>query len=363
MKKIFTVSALLFSISVAASAATPLIKFDWEKAVSLYKQGQLREAIAEFRKVLEEFPDHSDSWKFVGLSYYQLKEYKSAIEPLEKALTLKRKDGRNDPDLYRAIGQSYMLIKEYNKALPYLEDLVRVQMNVGANFYMLGVTYANLNRAEEASAAFQKAVKLDPKDSESLYFLGVQYFREGKLNDAIVTLRSGIAADPKNPEMLGLLAESLLRQGAAESDEKKANAYFEESIRVATSLKILREDAATLELLGRAYLAAKRYTNAEMTLSRALETSKTPSAALYFNLGFAHAQNKVWARASEMLSQADKLNPGDLNTLYYLGYVYENLRQYPKALDAYNRAFEASGRSNADLKASIDRVTPLAKQP
>ncbi len=362
MKKIFAVSALLVSIFAATSAAAPFIKFDWEKAVSLYKQGQFREAIAEFQKVLDEAPDHSDSWKFIGLSYYQLKDYKSAIRPLEKALELKRKETRNDPELYRAIGQSHLLLKDYEKALPYFEDLARVQMSVASNFYMLGVAYANLNRAEEASEAFQKAVKLDPKDSESLYYLGVAHFRGGRLNEAIAALRSGVAADPKNTEMFGLLAESLLRQGANEDDEKKASSYYEEAVRVATNLKNLREDAASLELLGRAFLSAKKYTNAEMNLSRALEVSKPPSAALYFNLGFAHAQNKSWARAAEMLSQADKLNPGDFNTLYYLGYVYENLRRYPQALDAYNRAFEASGRSNADVKASIERVTPLAKQ-
>src|SRR5215813_2754363 len=115
MKKTFAISALLISISVASFAAIPSINsnrpvmFDWERAVSLYKQGQFREAIAEFRKVLDEYPDHSDSWKYIGLSYYQLKEYKSAIQPLEKALELKRKDNRTDPDLYRALGQSHML--------------------------------------------------------------------------------------------------------------------------------------------------------------------------------------------------------------------------------------------------------------
>jgi tetratricopeptide (TPR) repeat protein len=361
MKKVFVVSALLISISVATSGATPIVKFDWEKAVSLYKQGLFREAIAEFRKVLEE-TEHADSWKFIGLAYYQLKDYKSAIQPLEKALEIKRKDNRNDPDLYRALGQSHMLLKNYDKALPYFQTLVRIQMNVAANFYLLGVTYANLNRAAEASEAFQKSVQLDPKDADSWYYLSVAHFRAGRLTDAIVTLRSGIAADPKNVEMLGLLTESLLRQGANENDEKKANSYYDEAIRVATTLKTLREDGASLELLGRAFLSAKKYTNAEMTLARALEVSKPPSATLYFNLGFAHAQNKSWARAAEMLAQADKLNPRDFNTLYYLGYVYENLRRYQQALDAYNRAYETSGRSNADLKASIDRVTPLAKQ-
>jgi tetratricopeptide (TPR) repeat protein len=361
MKKLWPLTicaALLFLMSTAGAAGS----FDWERAVSLYKQGQFREAIAEFQKVLDEYPEHSDSWKFVGLAYYQLKDYKSAIPPLEKALAFKRKEGRNDPDLIRALGQSHISINQYEKALPYLETLARVQMSAAANFYMLGVAYSNLNRAEDAAEAFQKAVKLDPKDSDSWYYLGVQYFRNGKLNDAITSLRNGLAATPKNPEVLGLLAEVLLRQGANETDERKANAMFEEAIRVSTTLRSVQDNAASTELLGRAYLAAKKYTNAEMTLSRALETTKQPSAALYFNLGFAHSQNKSWARAAEMLTQADKLNPNDLNTLYYLGFVYENLRRYPQALDAYTRAYEASGRSNADLKASIDRVSPMAKQ-
>ena len=105
MKRIAVVILLgMMSILVLAAG------FDWERAVSLYKQGQFREAIAEFQKVLAEYPDHADSWKFVGLSYYQLKEYQPAIEPLEKSLALKRKDNRIDPDLFRALGQSYLAL-------------------------------------------------------------------------------------------------------------------------------------------------------------------------------------------------------------------------------------------------------------
>src|SRR5262245_39676188 len=216
--------------------------FDWEKAVSLHKQCKFRSAIEEFQKVVKEVPDHADSWKFIGLAYYQLKEYQSAIQPLEKAQEIKRKEGRNDPDLVRALGQSYLSLKKYEQALPYFETITRMQMNVAANFYMLGVIYANLNRPEEAAEAFQKSVKLDPKDADSWYYLGVQHFRKGRINEAIVSLRNGIEASPKNPEMLGLLAEALLRQGAAETDENKGNALFEEAIRVATNLKAVRDN-------------------------------------------------------------------------------------------------------------------------
>src|SRR5205085_8067432 len=84
----FTLALPLVYQLAAAAKAAPLVRFDWEKAVSLYKQGQFRAAISEFQTVLTEFPEHADSWKFVGLAYYQLKEYDPAIAPLEKALTI-----------------------------------------------------------------------------------------------------------------------------------------------------------------------------------------------------------------------------------------------------------------------------------
>ena len=359
MKRIAIIALLEIILAVVPALA---LAFDWERAVSLYKQGQFREALGEFQKVVTEYPDHSDSWKYIGLSYYQLKEFKAAIEPLDKALTLKRKENRFDPDLFRALGQSYLALNQFELALPYFETLTKSQANVAVNFHLVGVAYSNLNRPDEAADAFGKAARLDPKDADTFYYLGVQQFRTGKIEEAIVTLRSGLSADPKNTEMLGLLAESLLRQAANQTDERKTSAMFDEAVRLATNLKSLKDDTAAAELLGRAYLAAKKYAQAEALLSKALEGTKQPPATLYFNLGFSLAQIKSWPRAAEMFINADRLNPGDVNTLYYLGYVYENQRRYPQALEAYTKAFEASGRSNSDIKASIDRVTPLAKQ-
>jgi tetratricopeptide (TPR) repeat protein len=337
---------------------------DWEKAVSLYKQGQYRAAITEFQTVVAEFPDHADSWKFIGLAYYQLKDYTPAVAPLEKGLQLKRNEGKTDIDILQALGRVEIALNRYDRAAPHFETLTRVQKadkSTAVNYYLLGVCYANLNRQSDSDAAFRQATKLDPTDGDAWYYLGTQHFRANRFSDAIAALRSGVTANPKSAEMQGLLTESLLRQAAALTDERQALALNEEAIRTATALKALREDAASLELLGRAFLAAKKYTNAEMTLESAVAASTKPTAALFFATGFAHAQNKAWARAAEMLANADRQQPGDFNTLYYLGYVFENQRKYAQALDAYNRAFEASGRANADVKASIDRVTPMVR--
>lgn len=333
---------------------------NWDKAVSLYKQSQYRESIVEFRKVINEIPTHSESWKFMGLAYFQVKEYDLAAEALTKAYDLKKADGRTDNDILSALSRCYIGSNKFEKALPRLEALVKQQPEAANNFYLLGVAYANLQRPSDAVTALKNAVKLDPHDMDSWYYMAALQLKNKMTDDAIVSLKGAVAASPKNVEMITLLTETQLRKAVAETDPARSNLAFEEAIKSANKLKSVRDDGVSAELLGRIYLAAKRYTSAELTLSRALTLTKEPTANLYFNLGLAHAQNKSYARAAEMLLQADRLGPGNVDTLNYLGFVYENLRKFQMALDAYSRAFELSGRSNQEIKEAIDRVTPFA---
>ncbi|MFZ4987032.1 MAG: tetratricopeptide repeat protein [Blastocatellia bacterium] len=335
------------------------IAFDWERAVSLYKQGRYQEAIREFEQVLSEHPDHPDSLKYTGLAWFQLKEYQRSIEPLGRSLQLKQREGRNDPELIRALGLAWISLGRYEEALPFLETITRLQLDNAANHYLLGVAFANLNRDEDAIFALRRSLQLNPRDTDTIHYLAGRLFQTGRLREAIGLLRRGLAIDPRKPELLGLLAESSLRNGASAGDEKLAQADFNEAVRAAKALTTIRNDGSTLELLGRAYLAAKNYPLAESTLMRAFELTPSPGAALCFNLGFAHARTKSWNRAVERLVQADRLVPNDVNTLYYLGYVYENLRRYQPALEAYTRAWDLGGRSNPELKTSIDRVSVL----
>lgn len=333
----------------------------WDRAVSLYKQAQYRESIAEFKRVLQDSPNHADSHKYIGLSHFQLKEYEQALAPLQKAMDLRKAEGRSSPEVLMALSRCYLQLIQPAQALPHLDSLIKQQPDVAVNYYLLGFAYANLKRTNEAVQALKTSVKLDPKDADTWYYLGVVQHRAGNLDGAVEALRGAVAASPTNLETMTLLCETLVRRGMAEADPAKANALYDEAIKTAVKLKAQRDDAASTELLGRIYLAAKKYTSAELTLSRALTMTKQPSAPLYFNLGLAHAQNKAWARALEMLLQANRLQPADVNTLNYLGFVYENLQRYPQALAAYNQAYEASGRNNAEIKEAIDRVTPMIR--
>ncbi len=361
MKKLIYVWLILVISLVAVPVSAQSDTASWERAVSLYTQNQYRESIVEFKKVLAEFPTHADSWKYAGLAHFQIKEYEPSIESLTKALELKTAEGQGDVDILPALSRSHLALNHFQLALPYLETLTQKQPDIANNHYLLGFAYANLNRLKEAATALKAAVRLDPKDSGAWYYLGVLSLKANQLDEAITSFRNGSTAAPDNLEILNLLAEALVRKGLKEADAAKANNIYDEAIKVATRLKSLKDDGDAAELLGRIYLAAKKYTSAELTLSRALTLTKEPPATLYFNLGFAHAQNKSWSRAAEMLLKADKLNPANIDTLNYLGFVYENLQKYSLAMDAYTKAFEASGRNNAEIKAAMERIAESLK--
>jgi tetratricopeptide (TPR) repeat protein len=363
MKKLVYVWVILVVLLTGGSASAQSDTASWERAISLYTQNQYRESIVEFKKVIAEFPSHSDSWKYAGLAHFQIKEHEAAIESLTKALELKSSEGQSDIEILPALSRSHLALNHFQAAIPALEILTQKHPEIANNHYLLGFAYANLNKLKEASVELKTAVKLDPKDSGAWYYLGVLSLKSNQLDDAITSFRNGNTADPNNLEILNLLAEALVRKGLKEADVIKANTVFDEAVKIATRLKSLKDDGESAELLGRIYLAAKKYTSAEMTLSRALLLTKEPPATLYFNLGFAHAQNKAWSRAAEMLLKADKLNPANVDTLNYLGFVYENLQKYPQAMDAYTKAFEASGRNNAEIKAAMDRIAESLKMP
>ena len=204
---------------------------------------------------------------------------------------------------------------------------------------------------------------LDAGNVAALQFLAGRSIREGRPAEAIPRLRTGLTNAPKQAELWGLLTEALLRQASELPDEKERRPLLEEAIRSATTLTSLREEPAAFELLGRAYLAASRYPQAETALTRSLTRQDQPGPSLYFQLGFVLVQLKSWRRAIEMLTRADQLVPRQVPTLSLLGFAYENERQYALAIEAYRRAYLASGETDADLQRTLERLTRLLSPP
>lgn len=212
----------------------------FEHGVALFRRGDVKGAVKEFRAVVKRRKDDPLAWVYLGQAHARRGEMKDARKALDAALKL-------DPDYARA-----------HSSLAYLHMVT--------------------GKDSAAQAAAEQAVALDPKLTDAHYVLGLLRLRQGAWLKALEEAEAVIRLDPnaagayslKTQALLGLydrgnavLAEE--RRGAYDYDEatvKEARAAQPERLRQATEslreylrLKPDAEDAGEL----RADLEALRF--------------------------------------------------------------------------------------------------------
>jgi tetratricopeptide (TPR) repeat protein len=359
-KKFFMSLALLASVAVSAPAQ------DWDRAVSLYNQKQYRNAIREFHAVLKANPDAWKSWFYIGAGHYYLQEYTEAVEPLESFIRAAEKDEASQTSGYYFTGWSYFQMKQYDKAIPaltrYIALIEKSQQKVDPSARTaLGRAYILTNRLAEAIPVLTTAAgelkATDPKAAAgNYYFLGYAQQKLGRGDQAIAALNQALAIEPKNADALALLADIYFSQ------MKQNPAAAKQVISVGERLITVKDDEYTWALLGQAYLFEKQFAKAAPLLDK--YARKHPeSAGAWYQLGVALSRSDQFKPAGEALEQAVKLAPTNLAALLEMGYVYESDKQYDKALSAYERAYAASGNRDETARSGIDRVKQVKGVP
>ncbi|HEX8337637.1 MAG TPA: TonB family protein [Pyrinomonadaceae bacterium] len=166
----------------------------FERGVALYRQGDLKGAVREFRAVVKRRQDDPLAWVYLGQSFARRGELKDARKALDAALKL-------DPNYARAHS---------------------------------GLAYVHVVSGKEsaAEAAAARAVALDPKLTDAHYVLGLLRLRQGawlkalEAADAVIKLDANAAGaySLKTQALLGLYdrASTLLAEegrGAYDYDE------------------------------------------------------------------------------------------------------------------------------------------------
>src|SRR6185369_8373866 len=293
---------------------------DWDSAVSNYKQQKYRQAISDFQKVADSHPDFANTYYYIGLSHFRIKEFGKSIVALSRYLELAEKGGgKADPAARAALGRAYLITDDVQKAVTTLTVATQQITDDPTNFYYLGVAYQKLNQNDKAIAAYESALKLNPKEVNTL--------------DQLTRL---------------LLAKAL---------ESGAPADYQTAITRAEQLRLVRDDADTATLLGSAYLGSGDYAKASVHLAKVVETNPKDGAG-WFNYGLSVSRSKQFPKAETALQKATTLVPDNADAFAELGYVQESLKKYKEALGAYTRANEL--RPNAQLQEAIDRVKGVA---
>jgi len=84
----------------------------------------------------------------------------------------------------------------------------------------LGNTYYQQGNLDEAAAAFEAALKVQPSHLGSLTNLGVVYYQQGRLDDAVAQFEAGLKADASDAQLHYLLGAVRLQQGRLDDAEK-----------------------------------------------------------------------------------------------------------------------------------------------
>ncbi len=271
-------------------------------------KGQFDRAIAEWKKLIREFPNDANAFNTIGDLCLKKDAKADAVEAYRKAADILASDGFTskaialykkvlniDPkkiEVHLALGdlnaekgltgnalESYKLVADYytrNKdtirtlgIYQKMADLnpsnVTFRLKLGDMYAKEGMqaeaiatyleaadVYMSKNTFKEARQVFEKVLVLDPDNKKAYYKAGIIYFREEKFVEACKALKPAFENDSSNQELIDIYFDALAKAGRNDDIE---DAYK----------KLISRDAGRIDLrerLYRHYLLQKDYVKA-----------------------------------------------------------------------------------------------------
>jgi tetratricopeptide (TPR) repeat protein len=351
-RRTFSFGRVLFPLLLILFSCAPALAQDWDRAVSLFNQKQYRESIREFHAVLRANPEYWQAWYYIGASHFQLQGFENCIDAFQNYL--KSADDKGKATSYYFVGLSSYQLKLYDKAIPALVNYItlseKVQQKVEPTARAaLGRCYIFTERFNEAVAALTAAAAEMKTNANNYYYIGFAQEKLGRTEHAISSLNQALSIDPRDSDSLSLLGDIYILQ------TRQNPAAVKQLISIGERLMAVKDDERAWGMLGQAYLLDKQYAKAAPLLDK-FAKAHPDSAGAWYNLGLSLSRSSQWQPAADALEQAAKLAPTNIAALLELGYVYESDKLNDKALAAYERAFEASGRRDQIARDSIDRL-------
>lgn len=230
--------------------------------VALVECGEERQAAACFEKVLYREPTNSMALVNLGHVRHVRGRKEEALECFERAYRVQDQALAVPQDLLLPLGKLYAELGEHAKALAVFEHW-RTSPESDREFLLhrlLGQSYLENGRLDEAIRECQRALQLFPQDSVSLSTLGLLYVLQGEGNEVGLTLcRKALTLDNFNPDHWYRLSRALLHAG----DRAGALAAIRQC------LQLSRGHVEGLLLLGRISLLGGKMRRAEQCFRQA----------------------------------------------------------------------------------------------
>jgi arylsulfatase A-like enzyme/tetratricopeptide (TPR) repeat protein len=154
----------------------------------MVKLGQLDRGIEFLHKALEKVDTDPDVWTHLGIAYTAKRDYQTALEHYEKALSLDKTDAliyNNMGFLYYSIYLQTGKMEDNNRALECYQKAIEIDPLLASAYNGLGGAYKAQGQIDRAIEAWEKSLELDPDYGYSLYNLGLTYLQIGEKEKAL----------------------------------------------------------------------------------------------------------------------------------------------------------------------------------
>jgi tetratricopeptide (TPR) repeat protein len=162
--------------------------------MALFQAEDFAGAAEKFKAAIETKPDFIQAYQNLAAAYFQAESYKEAIEAAEKILEMNPESAQT----LRLLSVAYSKLGDEKKAQEYhsrLKVLPEVDFSADELFNM-GATAANEGRDEEAAKHFTRATEKKPDFAMAYYQLGVILFRLQKMEEAKAALQKYLELEP-----------------------------------------------------------------------------------------------------------------------------------------------------------------------
>ena len=179
---------------------------NFKKAIDLTQAGQLDQAEAAYKEIVVKHPSVAEVHYNLGYVYSQKKDWPAAEAAYLKAIEIRPAYG----EAYTALSRVY---RESGQAAKATEILAKAAAeNQGDPKVQFGVAVDLLNsgKGEEAVAAFQKVLALDPNYADAYFHLGTLAVGQNNIPEAVGHLEKYLSMNPTNTQNMAT-AQGLLQ--------------------------------------------------------------------------------------------------------------------------------------------------------
>jgi len=295
-------------------------------------KGDNKQARAAFQKMIDLEPKNPQGYFKQALLSRKLKQSDEAVKYLERAL-------KEQPDFLPGLQLLTAIFQEQqqpDKSIQLVRQLLGRSPKNPALHQALGELLLMRNRPQEALAAIQESLNLNPGQPQALSLLVLAVSQQPDRTAAIQQLADK-AADPKAP-LYYSLALAMLYEHTKEID--KAISIYED---------LLKRGFLPIMVLARnnlAYLLAEHRPTPE-NLKRAYELAtenlddNPEDPRLLDTMGWILCKQKEYARGKVFLEKAIEKAPNQPTLLYHLGYCDVQLGDKEEAKQHLEKALEA----------------------